>query len=374
MSISEAPDDATLIAQRIVEKFNELEKSSEVAELYVQGCEAMWANGTPKHECGAKFAKIIRDLKYPSEPNREWHSGYYWETVKQAGYTRSSNPTPAKEKKISSLLKLEAPATWPESPYYQHRLPLIQFLQEDMALDAQMILELQRNFEQKENPDGTKEDDKDKPRDWKRLFSSISVTGHVQPYPQNEVATYLKTLTDLRAKMQTMVQRYMDERRAMMPWMIWHLKLRGDIISKAFWGKQYYVMFKRKDSLTPKKLTQFEETNETMADYLRWIATDSWKWSYCEFIPCPHCIDPNSMEAKEKEKHDPNKAYLLEMFPFENGTWQLHCANCDRFWPPVLVKRHLEAVATSANGLALDYLQRAGIPAPERTEILEEDE
>lgn len=376
VSISEAPDDATIIAKQIVDILDETERSEKVAELYVKGCWALHVQRQiPKIECGAKFAKIIRDLKYPKDPKKEWHSGYYWDIVKAAGFTRSSGgePTPAKERKISSRLLVEDPTTWPESPFYEHRLPLIQFLQEDRAVTDQMIIELQRNYEQKELEDGTTEDDRDRPREWKRLFSEIDVSGHIKPWPKEEVADYLKLITDLRAKMQKALQRYMDERRAVMPWMIWPLKCRADIISKAFWGKQYYVMFKRKDQLTPKKLTQFEESEETVADYLNWVATDAWKLGYCEFIPCPHCIDPNSFDAKEKN-WDPNRAYLLEMFPFDNGTWQWHCATCGRFYPAELMKQQLEMAAKNVNGTALIYLQRAGVPIPKETEQVEVNE
>lgn len=363
-----------------------------MATLYIQGCEALWLKGTPKESCGSAFAKLVRDKRYPDDPKAQWHSGYYWQVVKEAGFTRN---TPSKEPKTSSpvplKLELEDPRTWDKSPNHKQRLPFIQFLKEDVQVTLEMINELQKNYEDKEVPvldgqgkkvfkDGkvvTKtEPDLETPREWHKLFSTVDTSGAVTPDPQEVVDEFFKVLRNIRAKMQSVMQKCMDGRQLLMPWMIFPLKCRGDIISKAHFGKQYYVHFKRRFTITTKKITQFEESIATVADYLRFVMADSWQWGYSEFLPCPNCVvkenppkhDYVNEEDEERELAE-TEVYMLEMFPFDDGRWKWHCANCDTYYNPVMMTEILAKVAGDANGMATLYLQRAGVKIPREGDV-----
>ncbi len=142
--------DPEIYAAKIVEYLKETEESQYVADLYVKGCEAFWVSGTPKEDCAAKLAKLIRDLKYPDDPKQQWHSGYFWEVVKEHGFTKSVG-TPAQEYEDSSAFTLrlipEQQETYAKSPYYQMRLRYIDLLMLDIWFAEQMLKELQKNYE-----------------------------------------------------------------------------------------------------------------------------------------------------------------------------------------------------------------------------------
>jgi len=365
VSISES-DDAKIIAEKVVAALNEAEDSAYIQELYIKGCEALWMQGVQKEKCATAFAKIIRDLKFPDDPDARWDSGHYWRVVKEHGFTPAGNETSAQGRNKTSSpilpvrLDIDDPKTWVASPYAGNRIPYILLLKNDQRIDQRIIDELEKNYEDKEDPEtGKIEPDLSNPRKWDHLFASVDINGHLVTDPPEVVDAFFQALRRLQVKMQTVIEKYyLDGRQALMPWKIFPIKARSDIISKAHFGKKYYVMFKRKEDITTKKITQFESSEDTYASFLNFVADDPRTWGYCDFIPCPNCI--------EKET-DPKKCHLMQMHPAIDGTWKWRCANCGQLFNPKLLKKAFEEISADKNGLARIYLQKEGMPIPEST-------
>lgn len=357
MSISSASD-VERIAVQIVESLRESEQS--VAELYVKGCEALWTEGTPRDECASKFAKIIRDKMYPDDPKARWDSGYYWRVTKDAGFTPASDSALGRDENSSDfVLRLipDQPETYPASPQADMRLAYIKLFQDDMEITKKMIKELQKNYEDLVDPvTGETAPDTSTPRDWSKLFASITPDGQITHDSPEDINNFFTAIRDLHVRTLAITKDCMDNRQALIPSMLYPLKAVTAVTSKAHFGKNYYVMFKRRFGITTKKITQFVNSDLTYADYLNFVRTDAWHWGYSEFIPCPNCY---RHETENQTK------FLLQMHPQLDGTWKWRCDNCGNFYPAGLIKERLGATMVNRGGCATTYLQKNCIPIPE---------